>query len=153
MYTKGTRAYMGTLSLRHTHTHVSSGQITPRGFGCMQLRLWSMTSQSCESVLLSLPQLSSYSPAGWICPEPLVETLCSSFFHHFFFLPPPPLNLLLRPHPHPPFSDFPYEALSSQLLLRFFSVISVEQLALSVTYDSSQPFAISPWPPSLQIPC
>ena len=62
-----------------THTHVPSGQITPRGFGCMQLRLWSMTSQSCEPVLLSLPQLSNYSPAGGVCPEPLEETLYSSF--------------------------------------------------------------------------
>lgn len=152
MYTKGTRAYMGTLSLRHTHTRVKWTNYTQR-IWMHAVKIMINDKSVIESVLLSLPQLSSYSPAGWICPEPLVETLCSSFFHHFFFLPPPPLNLLLRPHPHPPFSDFPYEALSSQLLLRFFSVISVEQLALSVTYDSSQPFAISPWPPSLQIPC
>ncbi|KAI4803642.1 hypothetical protein KUCAC02_025305, partial [Chaenocephalus aceratus] len=38
-------------------------------------------------------------------------------------------------------------------LLLLFSVISVEQLALSVTSDSLGLFPISPWPPSLQTPC
>lgn len=39
-----------------------------------------MTSQSCEPVLLSLPQLSNYSPAGGVGPEPAEDALRSSVF-------------------------------------------------------------------------
>lgn len=44
-----------------------------------------MTSQSCEPVLLSLPQLSNYFPAGGVGPGPLSETLNSSFSVISFF--------------------------------------------------------------------
>lgn len=85
----------------HSLTHVPSGQITPRGFGCMQLRLWSMTSQSCEPVPSPFPNSAIILQLVGSAPNHWRRYYTPLFFHHFFFptastpLLPPPLFLTL----------------------------------------------------------